>query len=98
MVVYKFICKSCDVVYIGETRRHLSTRVRVHLRSDKSSHVNLHINRNQECKARSDESCFTIIDSDRSRFKLKIKEGIHISAQKPSLNAQLTHEALTLFF
>ena len=34
-VVYKFKCAGCNSVYIGETSRHLSTRVREHLFTDK---------------------------------------------------------------
>ena len=30
-VVYKFLCAGCNASYIGETSRHLSTRVREHL-------------------------------------------------------------------
>ena len=30
-VVYKFLCAGCKACYIGETSRHLSTRVREHL-------------------------------------------------------------------
>ena len=36
-VIYKFTCACCNACYIGETQgRHLSTRVREHLSSDKS--------------------------------------------------------------
>ena len=38
-VVYKFSCAGCNASYIGETTRHLRTRAREHLLSDKSSHV-----------------------------------------------------------
>ena len=30
-VIYKFQCEQCSCCYIGETRRHLSTRVREHI-------------------------------------------------------------------
>ena len=30
-VVYKFTCASCNSCYVGETSRHLSTRIRQHL-------------------------------------------------------------------
>ncbi|XP_071811646.1 uncharacterized protein [Apostichopus japonicus] len=32
-VVYKFICTSCNACYIGETHRHLSTRISEHLKN-----------------------------------------------------------------
>lgn len=34
LVVYKFVCTSCNSSYIGETSRHFSTRVREHLSPD----------------------------------------------------------------
>ena len=43
-VVYKFSCAGCSACYVGETNRHLATRVREHLTSDKNSHIFQHIN------------------------------------------------------
>ena len=42
-VVYKFSCASCNACYVGETTRHLATRIKEHLRSDMNSHVYKHI-------------------------------------------------------
>ena len=42
-VVYKFTCVKCNSAYVGETRRHLSTRVREHLVTDKNSHILKHL-------------------------------------------------------
>ena len=36
-VIYKFTCVECNSVYIGETTRHLTMRVREHLCTDKKS-------------------------------------------------------------
>ena len=38
-VVYKFLCAGRNAYYVGETSRHLSTRVREHLVSDRTSHA-----------------------------------------------------------
>ena len=38
-VVYKFLCTGCNAYYVGESSRHLSTRVHEYLVSDKNSHV-----------------------------------------------------------
>ena len=38
-VVYKFSCAGCNACYVGETNRHLATRGREHLTSDKNSHI-----------------------------------------------------------
>ena len=35
-VVYKFVCPGCNACYIGKTTRHLSTRMKGHLQTDKS--------------------------------------------------------------
>ena len=42
-VVYKFECSNCEASYIGETRRHIATRMKEHLASDKQSHIFKHL-------------------------------------------------------
>jgi len=42
-VVYKFTCAGCNACYIGETSRHLSTRVREHLSRDRKLHIFQHL-------------------------------------------------------
>ena len=42
-VVYKFTCASCNSCYVGETSRHLSTRIREHLNRDRTSHIFKHL-------------------------------------------------------
>ena len=49
-VVYKFLCAGCNACYIGETSRHLSTRVREHLSRDRNSHVYQHLQQSQACR------------------------------------------------
>ena len=38
-VVYQFTCAGCNACYIGETKRHLKTRIEEHLGNDKKSHI-----------------------------------------------------------
>ena len=38
-VVYKFTCAGYNSVYVGETCRHISTRIHEHLFTDKNSHI-----------------------------------------------------------
>ena len=38
-VVYKFLWAGCNAYHVGETSRHLSTRVSKHLVSDRTSHI-----------------------------------------------------------
>ena len=87
-VVYKFECASCKACYIGETSRHLTTRIKEHLKSDKHSHIYKHLQTLDICKQSCNENCFSILDSATSKYSLRIKEGMHIKWQKPELNKQ----------
>ena len=97
-VVYEFKCSHCGVTYLGETTRHLTTRVNEHLVSAKNSNVNRHVNSNTDCKIACGNHCFNIIDSDNNEFRLKLRESFHILRRSPLLNAQLAHESLTLLY
>ena len=51
-VVYKFSCAGCNACYVGETNRHLATRGREHLTSNKNSVAYFPaINGSNTCKA-----------------------------------------------
>ena len=96
-VVYKLCCTGCNSVYVGETCRHFSTRVREHISRDKSSHIYKHLLSSSSCRKKLiSEDSFTILDTATSSYQLKIKEALHISWPKPDLNSQLTHSTLTL--
>ena len=69
-----FTCVGCGSRYVGETSRHLSTRIKEHLGSDKNSHIFKHLSKNPNCKNDASQNYFKIIDSDKSYIKLKIKE------------------------
>ena len=95
LVVYKFCCANCNVSYVGETYRHFDERVKEHL-TKKSSHIFQHLLKNDDCKKVCDKSCFEIIDSASSHFRLKIKEAMHIAWLKPELNKQVHHLAVSI--
>ena len=97
-VVYKFQCASCNACYIGETTRHLSTRIREHLVSDKSSHIYKHLQESETCKNSCSAESFTILDYATSKFQIKIKEALYIKWDNPSLNRQLKQLDLSLSF
>ena len=42
-VVYQFTCAECKACYIGETKRHLNTRIEEHLGKDKKFHIYSHL-------------------------------------------------------
>ena len=97
-VVYKFKCASCNACYVGETSRHLTTRIREHLEKDKNSHIFKHLANSNICKEMSDAGCFSILDTAETKYKLRIKEGMHISWLNPALNKQVLCTKMSLLF
>ena len=97
-VIYKFSCAGCNASYIGETTRHLRTRAREHLLSDKSSHVYRHLQSSMACHDSCNTEGFTILDSAASKFQIKIKEALHIKWENPILNQKLRHLDLSFSF
>lgn len=88
-VVYKFKCASCNACYVGQTTRHFDTRVNEHLtKKSCPSSVFKHLDANTSCRQACDETCFSVIDSDPSPFRLEVKESIHNEWLKPKINKQ----------
>ena len=94
-VINKFLCADYTASYIGDSTRHLCTRVREHLLSDKSSHVYRHLQSSRAGHDSCDTECFTISDSAASKFQIQIKEALHIKREDP---IQLRHLVLSLSF
>ncbi|XP_065671709.1 uncharacterized protein LOC136089584 [Hydra vulgaris] len=97
-VVYKFSCAGCNASYIGETSRHLATRINEHLKSDKQSHIFKHLNLSLNCKNLANCDSFEILDNAPNKHKLKIKEALHIKWESSSLNKQALHYTITYLF
>ena len=97
-VVYKVTCAGCDSVYVGETSRHLSTRVREHLQTDKNSNIFKHLRGSDKCRESCSDNCVTVIDTASTYHQRKIKEALHISWEKPILNKQVQHFDISLSF
>ena len=49
-VAYEFLCPGCNACYIGEKIRHLSTRIKEHLETNKKSHIFAHLVNNETYK------------------------------------------------
>ena len=88
--IYRFTCPACNASYIGEITRHLTTRIKELLETDSKSHVFKHLDTNRKCKE------FEIIDSASSSYRLKLKEAMHITWEKPSLNKQVKHVSTSI--
>ena len=96
-VVYKFICTSCNACYIGETHRHLATRINEHLNTDRNSHIYKHITKSPHCREKCNPNSFKIIDSAPTKYLLRIKENLYIGWEKPDINKQVDGPLLSLF-
>ena len=94
-VVYHFKCRCCSASYVGQTVRHLHTRVCEHLSisaltGNKSSKLKLtsilqHLNNTGHTAS---IDVFKILSSCPSSDELMIHESLLISKLKPSLNVQ----------
>jgi len=89
---------SLEVCFVGETSRHLLTRIREHLNRDRISHIFQHLQQSEARRNSCSAECFKVIDHATRKFQVKIKEALHISWEQPSLNKQLHHVNLTLSF
>ena len=75
--------------YVGESTRHLSTKINEHLRPDKTSHVYNHVMSFEPCNSHTFPECLAILDQASTPYQLKIKEAIHIFLETPKLNRQI---------
>ena len=50
-----------------------------YLETDKSSNIYRHLFKNPHCKSIYDENCFSILDSARTKYALKLKEGVYLN-------------------
>ena len=87
--VYKFICASCNASYVGLTHRHLITSIDEHFGKDKKSHIYQHLMSSADCLNACSRDYFSILDTARTKYQLRIKESLFISWLKPSLNKQI---------
>ena len=102
-VVYLFKCRCCSASYVGQTTRHLHTRISEHLgispiigkpsSSPVMSSIFSHLNSTGH-SANFDD--FEILSSCSDTCELMIHESLLISKLKPSLNVQGSSIPLTL--
>ena len=97
MVVYKFVCASCNVCNMGETSGHLPTRIKKHLKTDKKLHIYQHLSPNQDCFNCCTDNCFSILDYAATKYHLKINKALYIKWLDPILNKQKKTLKITLW-
>ena len=88
----EFVCASCNASYVGQTHRHLTTRIDEHFGKDKKSHIYQHLMSSVDCLNACSSDCFSILDTARTKHQLRIKESLFISWLKPTLNKQKSHQ------
>ena len=88
-VVYYFKCAACNDSYVGETNRYFETRVHEHLyKKTQPTAIFQHLQKNENCRSKCDESCFKVIDRARTKFTLEVKEALHNFWLKPTITKQ----------
>ena len=81
-VVYQIDCTGCGSCYVGQTIRHLRTRLTEHLRE--TAPVGSHL---KQC-AGTDNWKYKVLDGSRSLTKLLTLEALYIEREKPGLNTR----------
>ena len=92
-IVYQITCPRCKSRYVGQSVRHLLTRINEHSR--KSTPVGSHF---QLCNKStiSMDSDVEILDNCNSQRQLLIKEALFINSIKPNLNTKDEYRSHTL--
>ena len=103
-VVYLYKCQCCSGLYVGQTRRHIHTRISEHMdvspltgkkRSVSTmSGILAHIHTTKHQISLSD---FKILSTASSEADLLIRESLFISKLNPTLNANIRSTPLDLF-
>ena len=108
-VIYKFVCNTCNSVYIGKTPRHYGVRKCEHLTIsaftrkpvDRTSQVRTSVELHglSEGHVNTEDSISLMAFAPKSRYdvKLRTQESILIKKQDPNLNRQITSIPLVLF-
>ena len=92
-VVYCITCSGCDALYVGQTSRHLTTRLDEHSR--KGTPVATHF---EQCGVPRSEirRAVTLLDRSLSIDSLLTLEALYISEMQPSINTKEEFRSKTL--
>ena len=83
-VIYEIMCDKCSKKYIGSTIRNLHDRISEHFNRDNSS-VKRHM---KTCKASPVNMQVKILDYERRKGNLRIREAYFIQKEKPAINSK----------
>jgi len=99
-VVYNLSCKNCDKVYIGQTKRHLGTRIKEHLNNIKSTSNNYSVVSNHRLLFNHDFQWDkpNILHKERNRKKREIAEMFLIKKHDNNINLQKDTENLNSIY
>jgi len=89
-VVYQIECRDCDQVYIGQTKRHLETRVKEHKNNIKNPSGNFSVVTNHRISLQHefDWDKTRILHKERNRKKREIAEMFFIKKHVNNINLQ----------
>ncbi|XP_018394985.1 PREDICTED: uncharacterized protein LOC108773618 [Cyphomyrmex costatus] len=95
-VVYKIPCKNCDITYVGQTKRKLSTRIKEHMNNKKleQSRHSVLTNHILQCNHEFDWNNTKIMDYEPNYNKRLISETLHIKEQLNGINLKKDTESL----
>ena len=98
-VVYKFSClRDADRSYIGQTKRHLVTRVNEHVALSSKTEIRSHIKNCPICyNKKFDTNNFQIISQCKNSFNTRVSEALCIRKFRPKLNKQLMTKGTSYF-
>ena len=87
-LVYQFKCHKCEALYIGETSRHLRTRIAEHTQSSRNSSILSHIKRCKGNLMDYNKDFKVILNNFDTNYERIIAEALLIKHYKPCLNVQ----------
>jgi len=99
-VVYKINCKHCDKAYIGQTKRHLETRIKEHKNNIKNPSGNFPVVSNHRLLNNHDFEWKKpdILHKERNRKKMEIAEMFYIKNFSNNINLQKDTENLNVIY
>ena len=96
-VVYKYKCQCCGALYVGQTRRHIHTRISEHVGVSSKTGNKLSVSQMSAVLTHHhlsghnfSDSDFTILTPGKSKFDLEMCESLLISKLKPIVNNNYT--------